>query len=130
MEYRLNWYEEHLSGNHPVFVAEEGGVVVGWISLSEYRKGRRALRYTSEVSFYIRKDRQGQRIGSEMLEFMIHEAQQIRIKTLIAILLGPNTASIRLLEKFGFRKWGDMPNVAEFDGVECNHLFYGLRIAH
>ncbi len=108
---------------------EEASAIVGWVSLSEYRKGRKALRYTSEVSFYIRKDRQGQGIGTELLAFAIDRARKISIKTLIAILLEPNTASIRLLEKFSFQKWGDMPNVAEFDGIECNHQFYGLRIA-
>jgi len=129
LAYRLHWYEEHLSGNYPVFVMEELGEVVGWISLGEYRKGRRALRHTAEVSFYIRKDRQGKGIGTELLKFVIDKAPDINIKTLIAILLEPNTASIKLLKRFNFGKWGDMPNVAEFDGIECNHQFYGLRIS-
>ena len=127
--YRQCWLEEHLSDNYPVFVIEDLGEVVGWVSLSEYRKGRRALRYTSEVSFYIRKDRQGQGIGTQLLEFAIDRAREINIKTLIAILLEPNTPSIRLLEKFNFRIWGDMPDVAEIDGLEFNHQYYGLRIA-
>lgn len=129
LEYRRRWYEEHLSGNCPVFILEEDGEVAGWISLNEYRKGRRALRYTSEVSFYIRQDKQGQGIGTQLLRFAIDRAREISIKTLIAILLEPNTPSIRLLEKFNFQKWGDMPNVTDFDGIECNHQYYGLRIA-
>lgn len=129
LEYRQGWFEEHRSGQNPVFVTEDQGEVVGWASLSEYRKGRRALCYTAEVSFYIRKDRRGQGIGTQMLEFIIDRAREINIKTLIAILLEPNIASIRLLEKFNFQKWGDLPNVAEFDGIECNHQYYGLRIA-
>ncbi len=129
LEYRRRWYEEHLSDNCPVFILEEDGEVAGWISLNEYRKGRRALRYTSEVSFYIRQDKQGQGIGTQLLRIAIDRAREISIKTLIAILLEPNTPSIRLLEKFNFQKWGDMPNVAEFDGIECNHQYYGLRIA-
>lgn len=127
--YRKGWYEEHQSGNYPVFVVEDQNEVVGWVSLSEYRKGRKALRYTSEVSFYLRKDKQGQGIGTELLNFVIDRAREINIKTLIAILLEPNTASIRLLKKFDFKKWGDMPNAAEFDGLECNHQYYGLRIS-
>jgi phosphinothricin acetyltransferase len=129
LDSRLGWYEEHRSNPYPVFVAIERDEVVGWISLSEYRKGRKALRFTAEVSFYLRQDRQGRGIGSRLLEFVIDRAREIGFKTLIAILLEPNTPSIRLLEKFNFRKWGDMPNVAEFDGTECNHQFYGLRIA-
>jgi phosphinothricin acetyltransferase len=126
---RRRWYEEHQSAHYPVFVAAERGEVLGWVSLGEYRKGRRALRFTAEVSFYLRKDRQGQGIGSQLLEYAIEQARGIGIKTLIAILLEPNTPSIRLLEKFKFRKWGDMPNVADFEGTECNHQYYGLRIA-
>ncbi len=129
LEYRRRWYREHLGDNYPVYIMEEGGEVAGWISLSEYRKDRRALRFTAEVSFYIRKDRQGQGMGTQLMEFIINKAREINIKTLIAILLEPNTTSIRLLEKFNFQKWGDMPNVAEFDGIECNHQYYGLRIA-
>ena len=127
--YRQRWYEEHLQDHYPVFVAENHGEVVGWISLSEYRKGRRALRFTSEVSFYLMEDWQGRGIGSLLLDFAIDRAREIGLKTLIAILLEPNIPSIRLLEKFNFKLWGDMPNVAEFDGFECNHQFYGLRIA-
>lgn len=127
--YRQRWYEEHPRDAHPVYVAEDRGEVVGWVSLSEYRKGRKALRYTSEVSFYIRADRQGQGIGTELLAYVIARAREIGLKTLIAILLEPNKLSIKLLEKFNFQIWGNMPNVAEFDGIECNHQFYGLRIA-
>ncbi len=128
LEYRRSWYEEHQVAHYPIFVYEENGEVTGWISLSEYRKGRRALRYTSEVSYYIRKDKQGRGIGIKLLDYAIRKARDYNIKTLIAILLEPNTPSIRLLEKFNFQKWGDMPNVADFDGVEYNHQFYGLRI--
>jgi phosphinothricin acetyltransferase len=129
LEYRRDWHRELQAGNYPVFVFEEEGEVAGWISLSEYRKGRRALRYTAEISFYILKDKQGRGIGTRLLDYMIGQARKLNIKTLIAILLEPNTPSIRLLEKFNFEKWGDMPNVADFEGMECNHQYYGLRIA-
>jgi phosphinothricin acetyltransferase len=52
----------------------------------------------------------------------------LQIKTLFAILIDTNQASIRLMEKYGFEKWGYMPRVAEFDGVEAGHFYYGLRI--
>jgi phosphinothricin acetyltransferase len=127
--YRQGWYEEHPCDFYPVYVAEVEGEVVGWVSLSEYRKDRKALRYTSEVSFYIREDRQGHGIGTALLAFIITRAREIGLKTLIAILLEPNKPSINLLKKFNFQIWGDMPKVAEFDGIECNHQFYGLRIS-
>ncbi len=128
LDERRDWYEEHLAGNHPIFVYEENGEIAGWISLSAYRKGRQALRFTSEVSYYIRKERQGRGIGTKLLAHAIAKAPEYNIKTLIAILLDKNISSIRLLEKFHFEKWGDMPDVADFDGIECNHQYYGLRI--
>ena len=126
--YRRNWYEEHVSDHYPVFVVEEQGEVVGWASLSEYRKGRRALRFTAEVSFYLRNDRQGRGIGTQLLGFVIEQARGIGFKTLIPEIGELLKGIVRLLEKFKFNKWGDMPNVAEFDGTECNHQYYGLRI--
>ena len=47
---------------------------------------------------------------------------------LFAIILDSNQGSIRLLEKYGFKKWGHLPRVADFDGIEVGHLYYGLRI--
>jgi phosphinothricin acetyltransferase len=52
----------------------------------------------------------------------------LQIKNLFAILIDSNQDSIRLLEKYDFEKWGHMPRVAEFDGIEVGHLYYGLRI--
>ena len=44
----------------------------------------------------------------------------------VTIVIDSNTASIRLLEKHGFEKWGHMPGVAEFNGLEVGHLYYGM----
>ena len=39
-----------------------------------------------------------------------------------------NGASEYILGKFGFKQWGRMPKIAEFNGVLHDHLYYGLRI--
>ena len=52
----------------------------------------------------------------------------LQIKTLFAVVVESNMNSIRLLEKYGFEKWGYMPRIVEFDGIEYGHLHYGLRI--
>jgi len=67
-------------------------------------------------------------VASKLVGHAIRECSRLGIKTLIAILLDINVPSVRLLEKFGFQKWGHMPNVADFDGKECSHLYYGLRL--
>lgn len=125
---RERWFKEHQSLGYPVFVYEQYGQIVGWISLSPYRNGRKALRYSAEVSYYIDSDQQGKGIGSQLMEFILVEAPKYGYKILFAILLAPNIPSIRLLEKFGFCLWGTLPRIADFDGIECDHLYYGKRI--
>lgn len=40
------------------------------------------------------------------MEFMLSEAQRLGFRTLVAILLDCNSASIALLKKYGFSEWG------------------------
>ncbi|MEZ5002830.1 MAG: N-acetyltransferase family protein [Chitinophagales bacterium] len=126
---RLEWYQFHQDEQFPAYVVEINGKVIGWVSLSPYRKGRAALRFTAEVSYYIHQDFQNKGYGSELISFIIKASKSLKFKTLFAILLDRNVPSIRLLEKFNFEKWGVLPNVADFNGIECSHLYYGLRIS-
>jgi len=128
MEERMAWFREHNREHYPVYVWEENGVVAGWISFSPYRKGRKALQSAAEISYYVHSGFQRRGIGSALLEYAISRAEGLKFKTLIAILLEPNTASVALLEKSGFEKWGNMPGVAEIDGGQYNHQYYGLRL--
>ncbi len=128
MDERREWFAEHNPDAYPVFVWQEGDQVIGWLSFSPYRKGRAALQSTAEISYYVHKQHYRRGIGSGLVEFALSKAPGLGFKTLIAILLEPNTASIVLLKKFGFELWGDLPLVAEIEGGEYNHQYYGLRI--
>jgi L-amino acid N-acyltransferase YncA len=77
-----------------------------------------ALRYTAEISYYIDGTFHRQGIATMQIHHAIAACPKLEIKNLIAILLDRNEASIRLLENFGFEKWGGLPNVADFDGEE------------
>lgn len=125
---RKRWFKKHKPDQYPVFVAEQDGQVLGWISLSAYRPGRKALRFTKEVSYYIHPDHQQKEIGSALMDFIIKNAPQYDTKIMLAMLLQQNTASIRLLKKYGFKKWGLIPRAADFNGREDAHLYYGLTI--
>jgi len=128
LDSKREWFAAHSAREYPIFVAEAAGLVTGWCSLSPYRPGRMALRYTAEISYYLHKDFRRMGIGSRLVAHAIEESRTRGIKTLVAILLDVNTGSIRLLEKLGFQKWGELPRVADFDGHECGHLYYGLRV--
>jgi L-amino acid N-acyltransferase YncA len=128
VESRKIWLREHTPVKYPVFVAENKSVVTGWCSLSPYRPGRLALRHTAEISFFIHEDFRKKGVGTSLVAHTIRHCPHLEIKTIFAIVLDINTASVGFLNKFGFEQWGHMPNVADFDGRECGHLYYGLRV--
>ena len=125
---RKNWFEAHTPNKYPILVAEKDDVIVGYLAIDSYRPGRMALRHTAEVSYFVHFEHHRQGIASNLLKHAICMCPSLQIKTIFAILIDSNHESIRLLEKHGFEKWGHMPRVAEFDGIEVGHLYYGLRI--
>jgi len=129
VEDRREWFEEHGSDTYPVWIAMTGETMMGWCSLSPYRPGRMALRYTAEISYYIHRDHRGKGVCTALMKHAISQCKTLDIKTIFALLLDINIASIKILEKFGFSRWGHMPDIAEFDGNQCGHLIYGFRVA-
>ncbi len=125
---RISWFKSHDRENYPVFVYEEDGVVAGWINISPYRPGRQALKFTVEISYYVHPDFKRKGIGSQLIAHIIAEAKARKYKSLFAVILDKNEASIQLLLKHGFSQWGHLPNIADFDGKECGQVYYGLRI--
>ena len=125
---RRAWLADHSPAKHPVFVAETEEAVAGYVYLSPYRPGREALEHTKEISYFVHEDFRGQGIGSALIEHAIDQCPALGVRHLFAILLDNNPASIALLKKFGFEQWGHMPRVADFDGEEVGHYYYGLRL--
>lgn len=128
VEDRLAWFEEHRSDEHPIFVAEVNGQVAGWCSLSPYRPGRAALRFTAEISYYIASVYHRRGIGTALIEHALAACPALQIRHLFAIVLEGNQASLKLLQKMGFEQWGYLPRVANFDGKEVGHLYYGRQV--
>ncbi len=128
-EARKQWFDDHDSHRHPIFVAEMDGCVIGWCSLSVYRAGRAALRFTAEISYYVDTAHQGQGVGQALIRHAVEVSPSLGIKNIIAVLLDRNEPSRKLLEKLGFQQWGYLPRVLDFDGEECGEFYYGRRVA-
>lgn len=128
VEDRKTWFAEHRSDEHPIFVAEVDEQVAGWCSLSPYRPGRAALRFTAEISYYIDFSYHRKGVGTALVEHTLAACHALEIRHLFAIVLEGNQASLRLLEKMGFEQWGYLPKVASFDGKEVGHLYYGRHV--
>ncbi|HJO95641.1 MAG TPA: N-acetyltransferase family protein [Victivallales bacterium] len=126
---KRQWFEEHTQDKYPIWVyCDESDHVLGWCSLSPYRRGRMALRFTAEISYYIHKYHRKKSIGSKLLQYAIDHCEGLEIKSIFGILLDINIPSIKILEKFGFKKWAHLPGIAEINGKECGHVYYGIRI--
>ena len=128
IEQRLDWFRAHTPEAYPIYVYEQDGQVLGWLSVSPYR-GRPALRRTAEVSYYVDYAHHERGIGSALLAHALEDVSRLGKKVYIAILLEWNAGSIRLLEKFGFEKWGYLPDVAEFEGRLCGQFYYGKKFS-
>jgi len=66
--------------------------------------------------------------GSRLLEHGLSLASELGYRFVVAILMGHNTASIAILEKFGFSEWGRLPGIAEYDAKWYDHLIFGLKL--
>lgn len=125
---REEWFEEHSNARYPLLVASQNDQVIGWISLSPYRKGRKALENVTEVSLYIAHSHIGKGVGSDMMQCMIEMAKEAGYKNMIAILIETNERSVGLFAKYGFELWGTLPGIVEIDGQTFNHSYYGRKL--
>ena len=100
LEDQLAWIESH-AGAHPAVVATDGGEVVGFGSLSQYRS-RPAYSPTVEDSVYVRADRRGLGYGGAILSELVALATIHGFHSVIARIVGGHQASIGLHRSCAF----------------------------
>ena len=127
-ESRKEWFAQHSYDTYPIYVAEEDDKIIGWCSLSPHRPGRKALSKVAEISYYVHKDHRRKGVANSLITYTIEKAIELGFKNLFTILLDLNKSSIYILEKFGFEKWGHLPEVASIDGVVCGQFIYGKKL--
>ncbi|MFN7338365.1 MAG: GNAT family N-acetyltransferase, partial [bacterium] len=91
--------------------------------------GRVAYQKTAEVSLYISPDYQGRGIGKLLVEYALNCCPKLGISNLICIIFAHNQASIRLFEKFGFQRWGYLPQIAALDDFLADVVILGKKVA-
>ena len=105
------WFKEH-GKNNPLVVAESGGKIVGWASLSKW-SDRCAYSDTAEISLYIDESHRGKGIGRELMRIILERGRQAGLHTVIARIAGGNEISVHLHESFGFTHVGIMKEVGK-----------------
>ncbi|MGY8815266.1 MAG: N-acetyltransferase family protein [Gammaproteobacteria bacterium] len=127
IEERKLWLQSHTD-YRPLIIAELNGSVVGWANLTDYRSGRDAFQNTAEISYHVHTNYYRKGIATALIRHLIALCPQLQISTLLAIILKSNLASANLLEKTGFRRWTELPDVAVMNNQKISHLYYGLQI--
>jgi phosphinothricin acetyltransferase len=127
VESRLAWFHAHGPHARPLWVVEEGGKVIAWLSFSDFY-GRPAYARTAEVSIYLDESARGKGLGKKLLQAALEKAPDLRIDTVLGFVFGHNAPSVRLFEGFGFEPWGTLPRVAVLDGIERDLVILGRRL--
>ena len=129
LEQHKSWFKEHdEESEHPAFIYLHENIIAGYAYYSPYRKGREALYHTAEVSYYVYEPCKRKGIGNALLRHLVKTAPTLSFKILFAIILENNLASLKLIEKNGFEKWGFMPDVAIIGKMTLGHYYYGIRV--
>ena len=105
LEDQQRWIQER-SGAHVALVAvDDEGSVCGFGSLSPYRD-RPAYSPTVEDSVYVARHRQGEGVGTLLLQGLVEAAQAQGFHSVMARVVGGHDASIRLHAAAGFEVVG------------------------
>lgn len=118
------WNNGHLS--HSRFVIESMEKIAGWIALSPV-SSRCDYSGVAEVSVYLHPDFGGLGYASELMRILIDESAKNGIWTLQSSVFAENLASVKLHEKFGFRKVGYREKISKMDGIWRDTILYERR---
>ena len=105
------WYASH-DERHPIIVAELGGEMAGWASLSLWN-GRCAYQGTAEISVYVAESARSRGVGAALMAAILERGTAAGLRTVIAQIGSDNEASLRLHQRAGFEIAGTLRQVGE-----------------
>lgn len=118
------WLRSH-TGKYRVFVADEGGEVLGFAALSPY-DSKPCFAVTAMSSTYVRSDMRGRGLGRTLREHVIEQARHEGFHSIVNRIFSHNEASIALTLSLGFAEVGRIPELATKDGRLLDCTFFQL----
>src|SRR6476620_10560477 len=82
VEERLPWFHRHSPNQFPLWVAELGGLVVGWLSFHEFIR-RPAYTGAVEISIYVDERFRRRGVGRQLLTKAIADAPRLKVRALL-----------------------------------------------
>jgi phosphinothricin acetyltransferase len=115
VEDRGEWLRDQWEADHPVLVAVEDGVVVGWASYGDFRDTARwpGYRFTAEHSVHVAQGHWGQGVGRALMLELVETARRSGKRVMVAGIDAGNTRSIDFHGRLGFVEVARMPGVGE-----------------
>lgn len=102
---------EIIGRGFPYIAGEIGGEFAGFACAHPWRE-RSAYERTLETSVYVAEKFRGQGLGSELLGGLLERCEKLpNAHALVACITSENLSSVRLHEKFGFRRVSDFREV-------------------
>lgn len=99
-------------------VTNQKSEILAWGSLSDYHP-REGYRITAEISVYVTPGARGKGLGGRLVNFILESAPKFGVKNVVALIFSSNEASLNLFAKFGFTRWGELPEVCDMgDKIE------------
>ncbi|MDK2897308.1 MAG: L-amino acid N-acyltransferase [Candidatus Atribacteria bacterium] len=108
-EEQMKWFYQH-NDRYPLMVAEDECQLVAWACLSPY-SDREGYQFTVTDSIYVKEEFRRQRIGYELLQFLIEEAKKLGYHSMVAFISSENLPSIKLHQKLGFLFQGELKEI-------------------
>ena len=128
VESRMAWLQAHQPERRPVWVLEESGTIIAWLSFDTYY-ARPAYDGTAMVAIYVEEFRRGAGVGRLLLTEAIERAPALGIRVLLGYIFAHNDPSLRLFTTFGFERWAYLPGVTRLDGIDRDVVIMGKRVA-
>ncbi|GAL66648.1 GNAT family N-acetyltransferase [Jejuia pallidilutea] len=102
----LNTFSEkinHINSHYPFLVYEDEGHILGFAYASMFRP-KPAYNFTVESTVYVKHNAHGKQIGTKLYKALIDKLRATKVHSVLGVLTMPNKASVKLHEKFGFKK--------------------------
>ncbi|WP_264484401.1 GNAT family N-acetyltransferase [Mesorhizobium sp. PAMC28654] len=116
-------------GGFPYLAAEKGGAVLGYAYAGPFRP-RPAYRFIVEDSVYVAPEAKGQGVGLLLMRHLIEAARAAGFRQIVAVIGDgrPDSASVRLHEKLGFRHSGHLEGSGYKHGRWLDTVFMQLAM--